>query len=112
MSERPSSNCPASESEKKKRPAASSDEDGRLELEAPSGLAAACAEAEKDGDDDPERDEDAERVDEAVAAEAAAFFARGLHEGEAFEEEHGEDAGHQVENDAAEEGEADCGEIR
>ena len=52
------------------------DEDRRLELEAPAGLAAAGAEDEQHGDDDPERDEDAERVDEAVAAEAAALFAR------------------------------------
>ena len=81
-----------------------------MELEAPSGLAAAGAEGEEDGDDDPEGDEDAEGVDEAVAAEVFALLAGGLQKGEAFEEEHREDAGHQVEDDAAEEGEADGGE--
>jgi hypothetical protein len=43
-----------------------------------------------------------------VAAEVLALFAGGLHEGEALEEEDGEDAGHQVEDDAAEEGKADA----
>src|SRR5207237_505345 len=84
--------------------------DGGLELEAPTGLAAAGAEGEEDADDDPEGDQDAEGVDEAVAAEVFALLAGGLEEGEAFEEEDGEDAGHQVEDDAAEEGEADGGE--
>ena len=89
------------------------EEDWGLELEAPSGLTAACAEGEEDGDDSPEGDEDAERVDEAVEAEVFAFLIGGLEKGEAFEEEHGEDAGHQVEDDATEEGEADgckCGD--
>ncbi len=45
-----------------------------------------------------------------MAAETAALFARGLEEGEAFEEEYREDAGHQVEDDAADEGQADGAE--
>ena len=64
---------------------------------------------QQNGDDGPEGDEDAKRVDETVAAKLLALFAGGLDEGEALEEEHGEDAGHQVEDDAAEEGEADGG---
>ena len=50
-----------------------------------------------------------EGVDQAMAAQAAAFFPGGLHQREALEEEHGEDAGHQVEDDAAQEGETDEG---
>src|ERR1700722_4937141 len=85
------------------------EKDGRLELEAPSGLAAAGAESEQNTDDGPEGDENAEGVDEAVAAEVLALLAGGLQEREAFEEEDREDAGHQVEDDAAEEGQADGG---
>ncbi len=82
------------------------EEDGGLELEAPSGLTSAGSQGEQDSDDDPEGDEDAEGVDEAVAAEMLALLAGGLQEGESFEEEDGEDAGHQVEDDAAEERQA------
>ena len=81
-----------------------------MELESPSGLAAAGAEGEEDSDDGPERDKDAEGVDEAVAAKVFALLAGGLQKGETFEEEDGEDARHQVENDAAEKGQADGGE--
>ena len=83
------------------------EEDWGLKLEAPSGLAAAGAEDEQDGDDGPEGDQNAEGVDEAVAAEVLALLAGGLQKGEAFEEEDRKDAGHQVEDDAAEEGQAD-----
>ena len=41
-----------------------------------------------------------------MAAQAAAFFARRLHQRKALEEEHRKDARHQVEDDAAEKGEA------
>ena len=46
-----------------------------MELEAPSDVAAAGAEGEKDTDDEPEGDQDAEGVDEAVAAEMLALLA-------------------------------------
>ena len=44
-------------------------------MEAPAGLAAAGAEGEEDSDDDPEGDQDAESVDEAVAAQVLALLA-------------------------------------
>ena len=67
-------------------------------------MTATCAESEKDADDSPEGDQNSEGVDDAMTAEAAAFFAGGLQKGEAFEEENREDAGHQIEDDAADEG--------
>ena len=89
----------------------SGEEDGGLELESPAELAAGGAQDDEDGDDGPEGDENAEGVDPAVGAEAVAFLLRGLDEREAFDEEDGEDAGHEVEEDAADEGEA-CGSER
>ena len=80
------------------------EEGGGLELESPAKLLACGAEDDKDGDYGPEGDEDAEGVDPAVGAELAAFLLRGLDEREAFDEEDGKDAGHEVEEDSADEG--------
>ena len=82
------------------------EEDGRLELESPAEMRARGAKAEKHADENPEGDENAERVDEAVGAELVALFPAGLDQRQALDEEHGEDAGHQVEDESAEKSEA------
>ncbi len=47
-----------------------------------------------------------------MAAQTATLFAGGLHQCQPFEEQHGEDAGHQVEDDATQEGKPNGGGSR
>jgi len=87
------------------------EEDGGLELESPAELAAGGPKREQHSDHGPERNQNPERVDPAMGAELAAFLLRRLHQRQAFDEEDGEDAGHQVQDDSAEEGEERGGRV-
>ena len=65
------------------------------------------AQTEQQRDQRPEGNENAGGVDEAVRAELVALLVAGLHEREALEKEHREDAGHEVEQQAAKKGQPD-----
>ena len=111
--ERPSSNCPASERAKKKIPEArTARKTGDWSWKPhpawvpPARRMSRTATIAQKGDEDAEGSVD---LRAQLAAEAATLLG-GLNEREAFEEEDGEDAGHQVEDDAAEEGEANGAE--
>ena len=79
---------------------------GRLELESPAEVRAGRAETEQQGHQRPEGNENAGGVDESVGAQLMPLMVARLHQRQTLDEEHREDAGHEVEDESAEEGQA------
>ena len=78
---------------------------GRLQLEAPAeGLAGSAKENEESGEGE-QGEEDTEGVGKSLPTSGGGAFVGDLHEVEGFERENGKDAGHDVENHSAQEGE-------
>ena len=80
-------------------------EDRRLELEAPAHLADAGADRDHDGGHRGEGDQHARGVGDAVAPHRAALMAGQPREGRGLHRQHREHAGHQVQDQAAQQGE-------
>ncbi len=76
----------------------------RLELETPTQLASSSLESQQQGDHGPERNQDPQGVNEPVGTHPAMRMTGSLHQGEALDEKHRKDAGHEVEDDPAQEG--------
>ena len=81
------------------------DEGRRLELESPAQLLSPGPQGDQDGRQREKGDQDARGEDHAVAAGLCRVVARLVDEPEHLDGQHGEDAGHQVEDQAADEGE-------
>ena len=79
----------------------------RLHLETPSRGAAGFAQCDQRDRDGRERDEDAEGVEDAARLRGLAIGARQFHETQGLHAQDGKHAGHQVQNDPAEESEED-----
>ena len=80
-------------------------EDRRLELEAPAHLADAGADGDDDRGHGGEGDQHAQRIGDAVAPHGAPLVAGQAREGRGLHGEHREHAGHQVQDQAAQQGE-------
>ena len=78
------------------------DEEGRLQLKTPAELVATGAKHGEDGGERPERKQHAEGEDEAVQNDLFLVLTRLIDEPEDFYAQHGKDARHEVQNEAAE----------
>jgi len=77
----------------------------RLQLKPPAELRTAGAQHQQHRGQRPERKQHAEREDEPVQGDFPAVAARLVHEAEDLDAEHRENAGHEIEDEAADEGE-------
>ena len=107
MSVRPISNCPASERPRKNSsPAISARNTGDWNWNPQPSVAPAARSTSSTPTSSPERDQNARRVDEAVRAQLVPLLAAGLHQRQPLQKQHRKDAGHQVQQQSAEKGEA------
>ena len=93
--------------EKKEQQRHDRDKTGRLKLETPAQLTAAGPEAQQKSHHGPEGNQNSQGINHAVSADVAVVMPGSLHQGKTLDEEDRKDAGHEVQNHAAEEGQGE-----
>ncbi len=82
------------------------DKAGRLELEAPAQLTSSGLQPQQQGNHGPEGNQNSQGVNQTVGTDPAVVVTGRFHQGKALDEQDGKDAGHEVENHAAQEGQS------
>jgi hypothetical protein len=90
------------QAEKEKQPGHQRQKYRRLKLESPAQRRPRRAQPQQHGHQHPERDENASGVDESMGAQLVPLLAAGVDQRQTLEKEHREDAGHEVQEQAAE----------